>query len=169
MAEQARPSALGVIVRESLTVLGNCVVFFCAFIVGVRVVYPLVFSLLGMGRVGPGLQPPVSEEQAMVLSISLAFLAGGGLTALWTRHAPNVIATSGAMFLLGMIVLAQAMYLADRGDPAMMWRYSKPGLSQYVGAAVAAGAAILGWYALPKFCRRAGVRASAVEHGAVER
>ena len=76
MAEQARPSALGVIVRESLTVLGNCVVFFCAFIVGVRVVYPLVFSLLGMGRVGPGLQQTVSGEQAMVLSISLAFLAG---------------------------------------------------------------------------------------------
>ena len=72
----------------------------------------------------------------------------------------NVSLTSALTFILGMIMLAQAMYLADRGDPAIMWRYIKPQPSDYIGSAVAAVSATLGWYASKQFRRPSNARSA---------
>ena len=122
--------------------------------VGLRIVYAGVFSLLDLGRVGPHVRPLVSEQQAMVFSVSVAFVVFGGLAKAWTRNVLNVVVTSAAMFLLGMIALAWAMYLADQGDPDLAWRYIVPAGPEYLGALVSAGAAALGWDVVRRFSRR---------------
>jgi hypothetical protein len=157
VAEEVHRRGLRRIGEELLAALANFILFLVAFVIGLRVVYEVVFSMLGVGNSGP--RPPLSEHQAMVFSVSVVFLLFGGLSALWTRHVLNVSLTSAATFVLAMIMLAQAMYLADRGDPAIMWRYIKPQPSDYIGSAVAAVSATLGWYALKQFRRPRNARA----------
>jgi hypothetical protein len=157
VAEEAHRRGFRRIGQELLAVLANVVTFLVAFVIGLRVVYDVVFSMLGTGNAGP--RSLLSEHQAMVFSVSVVFVLFGGLSALWTRHVLNVSLTSAATFLLGMIVLTQAMYLADRGEPAIMWRYMKPQPSDYIESAVAAMSATLGWYALEQFRRPKNGRA----------
>lgn len=153
MAEKVDRLGLHCIVEELLAAFANIVIFLVAFSIGLRIVYAIVFSLLAMGNIGPGSRPLLSEQQAIVFSVSVAFVFFGALSALWTRHVLNVGVTSAVTFLLGMIILAQAMYLADRGDPGRMWRYTTPKPSDYIGSAVSAVAATLGWYSLRWFRR----------------
>jgi hypothetical protein len=134
------------IAREGLTVAANCVLFLAALVVAFRIVYPLVFSVLKLGRVEPGFHAGLTTYQAMVLSISTAFGASGIVSRLWTRHVLNVVAVSASLFIVGMIMLGQAMYLADGGDPSIMWTYIRPRVPEFLGAVWCAGAAMLGWY-----------------------
>jgi hypothetical protein len=155
--EVHRPRGVRRIGAELLAALANVVIFLVAFVIGLRVVHDVVFSMLSMGNAGP--RPPLSEHQVMVLSVSVVFVLSRGLSALWTRHVLNVSLTSAATFLLGMIMPAQAMYLADRGDPAMIWR-DIPQPSDYIGSAVAAVSATLGWYASKQFRQPKNARAA---------
>jgi hypothetical protein len=136
VAEQVHRRGLGRIGEELLAAVANVVTFLVAFVIGLRVVYAVVFNMLDMGSVGPGFHRLLSERQAIVFSISLAFVIFGGLSTLWTRHVLTVTVASAAAFLFGMIMLAQAMYSADRGDPAIMWRFIKPQPLDYIGSAV---------------------------------
>jgi len=61
------------------------------------------------------------------------------------QHGSAVV--SGVLFIGGMVLLGQAMYLADQGDPSMMWPYIRPQPAQYLGALCCAAAAAIGWYA----------------------
>jgi hypothetical protein len=157
VAEQVPRRGLRRIGEELLAALANIVTFLVAFVIGLRIVYAVVFSMLDLGSAAPGFHRLVFERQAIVFSVSLAFVIFGGLSTLWTRHVLTVSLASAAAFLFGMIMRAQAMYLADRGDPAIMWRFIKPQPLDFIGSAVAAGAATLGWYALKRF-RRPGER-----------
>lgn len=134
------------IAREGVTTTANCVLFLVALVVAFRIVYPLVFSALKLGRVEPGFHAGLTEYQAMVLSISIAFGGSAVMSRLWTRHVLNVVAVSAGLFILGMIILDQAMYLADGGDSSMMWSYVRPQVPEYLGAVWCAGIAALGWY-----------------------
>ena len=138
-------SGLRRLATELLTAVGNCVFFLVAFFVGLRVVYPVVFAELRMGSITPGSHAALSEQHAILLSVSVVFLLAGGLATVWTRHVLGIVITSAAMFLAGMTILAVGMYVADRGDPGIMWPYVRPRALQYVGAAYAAAAATAGF------------------------
>jgi hypothetical protein len=107
-----------------------------------RVIYPAVFAVLGrQGR------HVVSDFGGIVLSNMLAFTSIGVVSRAWTRHVLNVAGASVCVFLGGMLVLAQAMYLADGGDPSIIWSYIRPGVVEIFGAFLCAGGAASGWYA----------------------
>jgi hypothetical protein len=144
-----------VVLREIGALLANCVAFIVAFFVGLRLVYPIVFKVFGRGSVALGHRPPLSEQSGMLLSIALAFIAVAGLTALWTRHVANVVVASATMYLLGMIILAEAMYLADGGDASMVWTYVKPRPIEYASSACVALVAVAGWYGVRRATHRA--------------
>ena len=135
------------LLTECLRLLANSLAFFVAFFVGLRVVYSLVYTLLGLGRIGPGIESAAAPNYAMVGSISAAFVVMGLLTVVWTRNVFSVLIPAASMFLLGMLMVAQAIYLTDRGNPSVMWEYVQPRSAEYIGAACAAAAAAVGWYA----------------------
>jgi hypothetical protein len=123
----------------------NALMFIVALLVGYWFVFPILHGVLGLGRVAPGFEPALSWYQGVVMSLCLAFAIFGGVARRWTRHILNVAIVSACIFLLGMIALAQAMYLTDRGDPSIMWAYIRPRQAQYVGTLCASVAAALGW------------------------
>jgi hypothetical protein len=135
--------------RKTLIEVGiagaNALMFVVAWLAGYWFVFPILHGALGLGRVEPGFDPPLSWYQGFVLSICVAFALFGGVARRWTRHVLNIAAISGGIFLLGMIALGQAMYLADRGDPGIMWAYIRPHQAEYIGALCASVAAALGW------------------------
>jgi hypothetical protein len=132
---------------ECLRLLANALVFLVAFFVGLRVVYNLVFRLLGLGRIGPGVESAVALHYALVGSIIAAFMVVGLLTVVWTRNVLTVLIPAATMFLFGMLMVAQAIYITDRGDPSVMWEYVRPRSAEYIGAACAGAAAAVGSYA----------------------
>jgi hypothetical protein len=134
------------VAREGLAGAANLVLFVVALGAGFRIVYPLVFSALKLGRVEPGFRAGLTEHQAIALSVSAAFAVSGVLSRLWTRHALNVGVVSAVIFIVGMILLGQAMYLADGGDPSLMWSYIRPQWPVYLSSLWCAAGATLGWY-----------------------
>ena len=125
----------------------NALMFDVALLVGYWFVFPILYGALRIGRVAPGFEPPLSSYQGLVLSICLAFAVFGGVARRWTRHVLNVAIVSACIFLLGMLALAEAMYVADRGEPSMMWTYIRPGQREYIGTFCASVAAAVGWTA----------------------
>jgi hypothetical protein len=139
---------------ELAVAMANVVAFLLALFVGYGFVFPLLHGVLGLGEVGPGVRHPISWYQGFVLSLCVTFAAFGGLARLWTRHVLNVLVTSAGVFLVGMLILAQAQYLADRGDPSIMWDYIRPGASEYLGATCAAASAAIAWWVFGNLRRR---------------
>src|SRR5688572_25335130 len=91
---------------ECLAMVGNTLAFFVAFFVGLRLVYGVVFTLLDLGRIGPGVEPVVDPQYAMVGSIMAVFVAVGAVAVMWTRHVVSVLIPAAGMFLLGMLMIA---------------------------------------------------------------
>jgi hypothetical protein len=121
----------------------NALMFVAAWLVGYWFVFPILHGALGLGRVEPGFDPPLTWYQGFLLSICVTFALFGGVGRRWTRHILNIAGVSGGIFLLGMIALAQAQYLADRGDPS--WANIRPHQTEYIGALCASVAAAVGW------------------------
>ena len=134
------------IAREGLTVVANCVLFLAALVAAFQIVHPLAFSILRLGAVEPGFHGKLTEYQAIVLSISVSFGACAVFSRLWTRHVLNVVTVSAILFIVGMTLLGQAMYLTDGGDPGIMWAYLRPRWQDYVAALWCAGTATVGWH-----------------------
>jgi len=76
--EEIHRHGLGRIGEELLAALANVILFLVAFVIGFRVLYDIVFSMLGMGNAGSRL--PLSEHQAMVFSASVVFMLFGGMS-----------------------------------------------------------------------------------------
>jgi hypothetical protein len=125
--------------------LSNCVLFLGAFFLGLRVIYPLLFNVLGRGSVGYG-RSLVSEGMLILLSVASADLLAGGVPTLWSRHVWSVALAGGVTYLLGRSVLSEAMYLADGGDSSMMWQYVRPHPRELLESIAAVLSAAGGWY-----------------------
>jgi hypothetical protein len=153
MADRAQAGARKLL-AGLLALIVNCGLFLAAFFVGLRLVYAGLFRILDLGRVGPGIQPLISERQAMTLSISVAFVLFAALASVWTRSLLSIVVPSAAMFVVGMTAVGWAMYLADGGDSAIAWKYIAPRAAEYFGALFAAAIAGLGWYGATRVRQR---------------
>jgi hypothetical protein len=121
----------------------NALVFMVALLVGYLFVFPILHGALGLGRVEPGFEPPLSWYQGFVLSICLTYALFGGVARRWTRHVLNIAVVSAGVFLLGMIAFGYAQVTVDRGDPS--WANIRPRQAEYIGAICVSVAAALGW------------------------
>ena len=65
MAEEVDRRGLHRIVEELLAAFANIVIFLVALVIGLRIVYAVVFRILAMGNIGSGSRPLLSEQQAM--------------------------------------------------------------------------------------------------------
>jgi len=120
----------------------NGVLFLATAALAIRLAYPLTNS-----------------PAFLLLMLSLAFGAAGGLTRVWSRPWTAVAFPAGLVSILIVTVLGMEMYLGDGGDQSIMWRYV-PGVEGSLAAVATTGCALAGWMLLGKLMSATSQRAS---------